>query len=133
MQQNWSRYFRHADSLPCCFICLFPLSFCHYLFCPSTLPTKKKEGNAVVFSYLSSLHCGMLFCSVRVPRSLERQRKSRTEILQLPPARGAMKNKGGRDTHANTHTRNIFSVFGKGEPQLNSARSVCPFINISVL
>lgn len=112
MQQNWSRYFRQPDSLPCCFICLF-LSPSASIYFVLPLCQLKKEGNVVVFSYLSSLHCGMLFCSVRIcaRASLERQRKSRTEILQLPPARGAMKNKGGRDTHANTHTTpELFSV-----------------------
>lgn len=119
MQHNC--YFRQADSLPRCFICLF-LSPSIYFVLPLC---QLKEGNVVVFSYLSSLHCGTLFCSVCACLTREAGEEQHKDTSIVTCKRDYEEHKRGRDTHANAHyTLRIFGLFSNGEPQLNSARSV---------
>lgn len=60
MQHNC--FFKQADSLPSCFICLFPSPFSLYLFCPSTLPTKRGKCSGLLLSVFITLRDVVLLC-----------------------------------------------------------------------
>jgi len=103
-----------------------------YLFCPSTLPTKRGKCSGLLLSVFITLRDVVLLC-VHSRACLTPEEEQHKDTSVVTCKRGYEEHKRGRDTHANTHTTLIFftcifGVFANGEPQLNSARSVWSFI-----